>query len=384
LKRIGFNLIGGKSWLGGYNYQLNLLRAIRKYQFDEIEPYLFLGQDIDTELLDGFNSIGGLTIVQSIAFNRKNENKRLIRAIIFGVDRESLEIFTEYNIDAVFCVAGFFGRNFPIKTIAWIPDFQHKHLSHLFNRYDYWKRDIGFRLQIKAATKVMLSSHTAKRDSHRFFPSSISKTEVVSFAVPMQAQKSYEIENIKRLYGLERDYFFLPNQFWKHKNHTCVIEALGHANREGHEIQVVSTGGQHDHRSQSYFQEIMGLIEKYQLEKQFILLGPIPYQHVMALMAGCKALLNPSRFEGWSTTVEEAKAKGVKMILSDIDVHKEQAAGYATFFDVTSPHDLSIKMVKSKEELEATPRVEQDELILKAEFRVKFFAKAFTKLINQT
>lgn len=42
-------------------------------------------------------------------------------------------------------------------------------------------------------------------------------------------------------------------------------------------------------------------------------------------MMTTNALLNPSRFEGWSTTVEEAKAAGTPMILSDIPVHREQA-----------------------------------------------------------
>ena len=48
-------------------------------------------------------------------------------------------------------------------------------------------------------------------------------------------------------------------------------------------------------------------------------------------MIGANALLNPSRFEGWSTTVEEAKAVGTPMLLSDIAVHREQAP-QARFF----------------------------------------------------
>jgi glycosyltransferase involved in cell wall biosynthesis len=49
------------------------------------------------------------------------------------------------------------------------------------------------------------------------------------------------------------------------------------------------------------------------------------------MMIGANALLNPSRFEGWSTTVEEAKAVGTPMLLSDIPVHREQAPN-ARFF----------------------------------------------------
>jgi hypothetical protein len=45
------------------------------------------------------------------------------------------------------------------------------------------------------------------------------------------------------------------------------------------------------------------------------------------------AVLNPSLFEGWSTTVEEAKAQGKQMILSSLPVHMEQAQEHrARFF----------------------------------------------------
>jgi glycosyltransferase involved in cell wall biosynthesis len=46
-------------------------------------------------------------------------------------------------------------------------------------------------------------------------------------------------------------------------------------------------------------------------------------------MRASTALINPSLFEGWSTTVEEAKSTGTPMILSDLGVHREQAEGMA-------------------------------------------------------
>ena len=54
-------------------------------------------------------------------------------------------------------------------------------------------------------------------------------------------------------------------------------------------------------------------------------------------MCASVALLNPSHFEGWSTTVEEARALGVPMLLSDLDVHLEQAQGIARFSIATAP-----------------------------------------------
>ena len=67
--------------------------------------------------------------------------------------------------------------------------------------------------------------------------------------------------------------------------------------------------------------------------KAFPSSGNDPAIACLCLAAGfASALINPSRSEGWSTTVEEAKSFGVPMILSDIDVHREQTGGTARYF----------------------------------------------------
>jgi glycosyltransferase involved in cell wall biosynthesis len=63
------------------------------------------------------------------------------------------------------------------------------------------------------------------------------------------------------------------------------------------------------------------------VESNYRVLGVIPRQDMMVLLAHSGGVLNPSRFEGWSTTVEEAKALGKALMLSDIAVHREQVAG---------------------------------------------------------
>ena len=54
--------------------------------------------------------------------------------------------------------------------------------------------------------------------------------------------------------------------------------------------------------------------------------------------------INPSFFEGWSTTVEEAKYRGKPILLSDLKVHREQAPAKGVFFDPNDPEDLAKKM----------------------------------------
>ena len=53
--------------------------------------------------------------------------------------------------------------------------------------------------------------------------------------------------------------------------------------------------------------------------------------YIINLIFHCDILINPSLFEGWSTTVEEAKLFDKKMILSDIKVHNDQAVKNTLF-----------------------------------------------------
>jgi glycosyltransferase involved in cell wall biosynthesis len=72
------------------------------------------------------------------------------------------------------------------------------------------------------------------------------------------------------------------------------------------------------------------------IEDAFRSLGVVPYLDLVVLMKESVAIINPSLFEGWSTTVEEAKSMGKAVILSDIPVHREQAPPRGIYFN---PHD---------------------------------------------
>jgi len=89
------------------------------------------------------------------------------------------------------------------------------------------------------------------------------------------------------------------------------------------------------------------------------------------------AVINPSLFEGWSTTVEEAKSMGVPMLLSDIGVHREQAEGRASFFDPHAPETLADLLVA----FEPLPQADREALLgraaVDAAHRVARFADDF-------
>jgi len=54
--------------------------------------------------------------------------------------------------------------------------------------------------------------------------------------------------------------------------------------------------------------------------------------------------LNPSLFEGFGLSVDEARSTGKKILLSDIPVHREQDVPQGVFFDPRNVEDLAKKL----------------------------------------
>ena len=105
-------------------------------------------------------------------------------------------------------------------------------------------------------------------------------------------------------YHLPERFVYLPDQFWRHKNHAVVLEALSLLRATDPDITVVCTGNTNDHRAPLHFAELLTKIARLGLRNNFILLGWVPHGDIFHLMRQSLAVLQPSLFEGWSTTVE--------------------------------------------------------------------------------
>ena len=379
--RVAFTLIGGQGWTGGYNYLLNLLRSLSDHNSGRVRPVLYLGDDLEEERFAPFPASPGTEVVRSPYFRQALHSKRLRDAILTGLDKRAAREFRAHGVDVIFEAAQYYGWRVRIPTIAWVPDFQHRYLRRLFGFKSYWRREFGFRAQVLSGRHVMLSSEDARQDCERFYPATRGRTHVVHFAIPSPLEMSCkEVEAIAAQYGLSDGFFFLPNQFWVHKNHQLVIEALRLLSARGVRVVVAASGLQVDPRRPGHFAQLKMQIHKAGLERSFLLLGLIPHDHVVALMRASSALINPSEFEGWSTTVEEAKATGTPMILSSLPVHREQAEDKAVYFEKDSPEQLA-RILETFEPLIAPERLRlaQKSRIAAAE-AVRRYAEQFSEL----
>jgi len=378
--RVAFTHISRRAWAGGYNYQRNLFEVLNRYHPGEVRPVLFAGMNDDAAEIEALAQIPGVEVFRSPAFDRTGRG--LLSTLALGIHGPAAAQFRARQIDVVFESARFFGWRLPFPAIAWFPDFQHRLLPSLFSRRAYWQRELGFRIQIASGRHIMLSSASALEDLRRFYPGVANGVSVVRFATePPSSLLTTDPLDVVSGYGLPQRFLYLPNQFWRHKNHQLVIEALGLLKRRGVDIVVAASGSTHDPREPDYFEDTMRHVAAQGLESNFRHLGMIPLDHVYALLRTSAALINPSKCEGWSTTVEEAKSFGVPMILSDIDVHREQTEEAARYFAVDDAGALADHMVNTVEL--AGPVIVRD-LQSHVEERTKAFVMDFVRLTRET
>jgi glycosyltransferase involved in cell wall biosynthesis len=387
LKRVAFTLFGGHGWTGGMNYLINLLSAISELPGKPIEPVLFTGYDADKEIVSRLTDYLSEPPVQSELWTKgtKAYKTRQLQSLVLQRDYLAEACFKQKNIDVVFQHATWYGYYFQFPTLAWIGDFQHRLLPEMFSIPIYWKREIGFQAIIRSATALMVMSEDAKIDCEKFYPYAKNKIVVLPFAVNF-SRTSVNISSaaIKEKYNLPEKFIYLPNQFWKHKNHISVIYALKMLKHRGEEIIVVSSGNNKDLRNPEHYDKVISLIKEFELGKEFRILGFVPFTDIYALMRASTAVINPSLYEGWSTTVEEAKAVGVPLLLSNLNVHKEQAPLVCHFFNPNSFEAIAEVISSYWKNSQPGPHIEleQQSSIYYADLR-KVFSEKFLNIINR-
>jgi glycosyltransferase involved in cell wall biosynthesis len=378
--RVGFILSSG-DWLGGRNYLRNTIAAIRTLPGNPIIPVIFTGKIQDNVSSD----FPGIEIIQTSILDRKSP-AWFVRKVVAKASARDLVLQGLLRRHDVSVLSHSFhlGRQTAIKTLGWIPDFQHVHLPEFFTLKERIHRDREFRKLCVYCDKIIVSSECAREDLRAFSPEYAHKAELLRFvASPVPLAEAASLSDLQRLYNFNGPYFLLPNQFWAHKNHRVVLRALQILKRRDEPFLVLATGSSVDYRNPSFFPSLMDYAAECEVLDYFRVLGQIPFDHLAGLMRHATAFINPSRFEGWSTSVEEAKSLGKQIVLSDIPVHREQAPPRGFFFPAEDPDSLAAAMIAAYNEYDkSNDAAMQGAASARFPERQREFAKTYRRIVD--
>ncbi|RSB81889.1 glycosyltransferase [Rhizobium pisi] len=366
--RIGIELISDPTWMGGVLYLQNLAICLSRLPANE-RPHV--------ELLGAPDVVGKFLAENHLADalgRKKGLLKRIARKIGLKIAQPPIDI-----------VYPGFGREVEgAVTLRWIPDFQHRYLPHLFSADEIAARDRSIAELAAKPGVIVLSSEVAAADFRSFYPGQPATPRVWHFCSLLETQGAAD-DSIVGKFGLPSKFLYLPNQFWAHKNHIAVLKALTILKRDhGLTIPLVCTGAQSDRRNESHFAGLLAFIEENGLQDQVKLLGLIDRVTQVEIFRRAAAIVQPSLFEGWSTVVEDTRAIGRPIFLSDLPVHREQDPARCTYFDPDEPSDLAAKLAAAWPGLVPGPdRASEQKALHEMEGRILDAGRVFHDIARQ-
>jgi glycosyltransferase involved in cell wall biosynthesis len=383
--RVGIMVNLSERWMGGVNYFANLVQAIQALDNRRIDPVIFVPSRTDAKLLAGFQSV---EIIQTSLLDGTNKMRHIqtLTEGLLGRNYPMERLLRRARIDLL-SHSRPFGSRSPVPTISWIADFQHRHLPEFFSSSQIKRRNRYDEYVCRSCSTLLLSSFNAQDDLFQFFPGAAKKSRVLQFVSLLHNKNWQEAESsyFKNRYKANDGYFHLPNQFWESKNHRVVIDALALLKARGVNFTVLATGNTQSANNPSHFVSLMRRAKEAGVEDRFRVLGLVPLEDLAGLMRGAIALINPSLFEGWSTTVEEAKSLGKTLILSDIPVHREQAPRHGIYFSPNDAEDLASAMVRVSDAFSETQEKNRREEAWRAlGGRIQAFARRYEEIVLET
>lgn len=347
MTRIGFVYqIDDRAWQGGKNYYSSLFRAVHATAANDVELVLITGCRNKTALPA---ELPFLRVVRTPLLDRMHPRWFLRQLGRAPSSRHHDPMFARlverHGIDLLSHSEPLRAPGSRVKLLGWVPDFQFLDLPSMWDKKALARVHRDCTRICRESDALVLSSHAALADLRRFAPWYDKPAHVLHFvSAPIRFGSLRTRASLQEQYALPSRYLHLPNQFWVHKNHRVVVDALALLEGQGEQAVVVCTGATADFRRPNHFAELMQHCRNLGVEDRFRVLGMVPYSDVQALMWHSHAVINPSRFEGWSTTVEEARTMGKRMLLSDIPVHREQAPPGSLHFGVDDPTALAAAM----------------------------------------
>jgi glycosyltransferase involved in cell wall biosynthesis len=229
-----------------------------------------------------------------------------------------------------------------VPTVSVVHDLQHRALPEYFGAAERTYRECALREAIAEATMVVaVSSFTASA----LLAGDASCTGRVR-VIPerLGGRLPRPVQGTPLPFSLEpRAYFLYPANTWPHKNHAKLVQAFALASMRGlpASFRLVLTGS-----AASAEPALQRAIEASGLRDRVARAGFVEVEALARLLAGARALVFPSLYEGFGIPVIEAMAAGTPVACSNTTALPELAHDAALVFDPGSIDDIAAAMVR--------------------------------------
>ena len=231
-------------------------------------------------------------------------------------------------------------------------DLQHIYYPENFSPEVHSAREVNYRLFSSNADRVVVHSESTKQDIEEFYGLDQDKIKVIPHSSYIRHVPDLSREDTAEL--LQRhdlthgNYFLYPSNFWPHKNHRLILQAMAALSKDGaRPPRMVFTGPRKAtgvHRNTQKMIERFG--QEFNLADHITQTGFLDHTEIKAMFRSARGVIIPSKFEGFGIPVVDAFEAGVPVMVADASCLPEVMGDAGMLFDADKPADLAEKMMR--------------------------------------
>ncbi len=229
-------------------------------------------------------------------------------------------------------------------VVASIHDLMHRYERGFPEAGSWWRylvREHRFRSLSRHSEVVMVDSDLGKQHVIESYSANPERVHTLPYIAPSYITETRERDDFDDCYSLPEKFYFYPAQFWPHKNHLRLVQALMRARAECSDMALVLAGGKW-----LGYETVLKQVVDAGLEDAVSFVGYVPDEDMAAFYKRAHGLVIPTFFGPTNIPPLEAMALGCPVVISDAYAMPEQCGDAALYFNPRSEQEMSIQMVR--------------------------------------
>lgn len=326
---------------GGFQAQLSTIIELSKKQKYSLIPFVFSEQNVLLLQNLGFSPV----LIKNNIFTKVFRFVLLQKVFFAVVQKFKFKTYFEnqvsqYGIDLVYFLApskyALDLTQYNYVYTLW--DMCHRDMNEFpevnFNR-EFELREILYKKVTSKAIATIVESELGAMNLSKRYGIDSNRVYSASLYPSLNTIHSGYID-IKKKYSIDTDYIYYPAQFWAHKNHVYIIDALVVLNLQGIKLTAVFSGS-----DKGNLTHVLNYAKKTGIENLIKYIGFAPNEELYHLYQQSLALVMPTYFGPTNIPPLEAFSIGTPVIYSDLEGLREQVGDAALLCDLKNPNNLA-------------------------------------------
>jgi glycosyltransferase involved in cell wall biosynthesis len=372
---------------GMFQYSQCLLEALLSMQGQHLDIVIAYGDDSWEHVLERYG-IQGIRL-QHWAFGEKVA--KLFMASLMSVDlaRALSRYFnplvaelSSFRCDLwIFPAQDALSWQVAFPAIATVHDLMHRYerqFPEAGTWWRYWMREHRFCNLANATTAVLVDSETGRQHVIESYATSSTRIFPLPYIAPKYISDNAERSDFDACYQLPEKFFFYPAQFWPHKNHIRLLEALALAQESCPDMMLILSGSTR-HR----YEKIKAHAHTLGLETSVRFVGYVPDLDLAGFYRRARGLVMPTFFGPTNIPPLEAMTCGCPVLISGTYGMPEQCGDAALYFSPDSVQEIAQAMIQLWQDDKTHSRLSQNGKRKIASWSQLQFNHRFAAIINQ-